>query len=104
MAEIEFDPNKDESNLRKHGIRLARASDFWPVAVLEDTRKDYGETRYRGFGFIVPPPVRIVRIDPRAEYRPEWAHSGRIELVVWSIPALTVILLGGVAWIGSHQL
>jgi cytochrome o ubiquinol oxidase subunit 2 len=24
--------------------------------------------------------------------------------VVWSIPALTVILLGGVAWIGSHQL
>ena len=24
--------------------------------------------------------------------------------MVWSIPALTVILLGGVAWIGSHQL
>jgi heme/copper-type cytochrome/quinol oxidase subunit 2 len=31
-------------------------------------------------------------------------HSGRIELVVWSIPALAVILLGGVAWIGAHQL
>jgi heme/copper-type cytochrome/quinol oxidase subunit 2 len=31
-------------------------------------------------------------------------HSGRIELVVWSIPALTVILLGGVAWIDAHQL
>src|SRR5580698_5704118 len=42
--------------------------------------------------------------NPRAVYRPTWAHSGRIELVVWSIPALTVILLGGVAWIGSHQL
>src|SRR5450755_5121889 len=40
----------------------------------------------------------------RALYRPDWAYSGRIELVVWSIPALTVILLGGVAWIGSHQL
>jgi cytochrome o ubiquinol oxidase subunit II len=40
----------------------------------------------------------------RAVYRPNWAYSGRIELVVWSIPALTVILLGGVAWIGSHQL
>ncbi len=40
----------------------------------------------------------------RAVYRPDWAHSGRIELVVWSIPALTVILLGGVAWIGAHQL
>jgi cytochrome o ubiquinol oxidase subunit II len=40
----------------------------------------------------------------RAHYRPTWAHSGRIELVTWSIPALTVILLGGVAWIGAHQL
>jgi len=40
----------------------------------------------------------------RAVYRPDWAESGRIELVVWSIPALTIILLGGVAWIGSHQL
>src|SRR3954470_1314756 len=42
--------------------------------------------------------------NPRAQYRPNRAYSGRIELVVWSIPALTVILLGGVAWIGSHQL
>src|ERR1700759_1059274 len=40
----------------------------------------------------------------RAPYRPAWAYSGRIELVVWSIPALTIILLGGVAWIGAHQL
>src|SRR5262249_45162181 len=42
--------------------------------------------------------------NPRALYRPDWAESGRLELVVWSIPALTVILLGGVAWIGAHQL
>jgi cytochrome o ubiquinol oxidase subunit 2 len=42
--------------------------------------------------------------NPRAQYLPHFAHAGRIELVVWSIPALTVILLGGVAWIGSHQL
>jgi len=40
----------------------------------------------------------------RAHYWPDWEYSGRIELVVWSIPALTVILLGGVAWIGSHRL
>src|ERR1700761_1371126 len=40
----------------------------------------------------------------RAIYLPDWEYSGRLELVVWSIPALTVILLGGVAWIGSHQL
>jgi len=40
----------------------------------------------------------------RAHYLPNWEYSGRLELVVWSIPTLTVILLGGVAWIGSHQL
>jgi len=42
--------------------------------------------------------------NPRARYLPDFAYSGRIELVVWSIPALTIILLGGVAWIGSHEL
>jgi cytochrome o ubiquinol oxidase subunit II len=40
----------------------------------------------------------------RAHYWPDWEYSGRIELVVWSIPALTIILLGGVAWIGAHEL
>src|SRR3954452_14754846 len=40
----------------------------------------------------------------RAFYWPDWEYSGRLELVVWSIPTLTVILLGGVAWIGSHEL
>jgi cytochrome o ubiquinol oxidase subunit II len=40
----------------------------------------------------------------RAFHWPDWEYSGRLELVVWSIPALTVILLGGVAWIGAHQL
>jgi cytochrome o ubiquinol oxidase subunit II len=40
----------------------------------------------------------------RARYLPDFAYSGRLELIVWSIPLLTIILLGGVAWIGSHEL
>ena len=40
----------------------------------------------------------------KAVYRPDWEYSGAVELVVWSIPALTVLLLGGIAWIGSHDL
>lgn len=40
----------------------------------------------------------------RAAYRPDWEYSGAIELVVWSIPAMTIMLLGGIAWIGSHDL
>jgi cytochrome o ubiquinol oxidase subunit II len=42
--------------------------------------------------------------NPRALRSPELAYEGRIEFVTWSIPALIVILLGGVSWIGSHQL
>lgn len=42
--------------------------------------------------------------NPKAVRWPDWEYSGRIELVVWSVPALTIILLGGVAWIGAHQL
>lgn len=40
----------------------------------------------------------------KAQYRPDWEYSGAVEMVVWSIPALTVLLLGGIAWIGSHEL
>jgi cytochrome o ubiquinol oxidase subunit 2 len=40
----------------------------------------------------------------RARYRPNFAYSGRLELLVWAIPAMTVFLVGGVAWIGAHDL
>ena len=39
-----------------------------------------------------------------AERRPDWEYSGRIEFVTWSIPALIVLFLSGIAWIGSHDL
>jgi cytochrome o ubiquinol oxidase subunit II len=40
----------------------------------------------------------------RARYLPDWAYSGRIELLVWSIPVLVILFLGGVIWLGSHDL
>src|SRR5215217_3610164 len=40
----------------------------------------------------------------KAVYRPQWVFSGRIELVIWSIPLLTITFLGGIIWIGSHEL
>jgi cytochrome o ubiquinol oxidase subunit 2 len=40
----------------------------------------------------------------KATYLPDFEYSGRIELIVWAIPLLVIILLGGVAWIGSHKL
>src|ERR1700692_4690174 len=39
----------------------------------------------------------------RARYRPNFAYSGRLEMLVWSIPAMTVFLVGGVAWFGAHD-
>jgi len=42
--------------------------------------------------------------NPRAVRRPHWSFSGRVEIVTWSIPLLTVMFLGGIAWIGSHDL
>lgn len=40
----------------------------------------------------------------RAFYWPEWEFSGTVEIIVWSIPLLVVVVLGGVAWYGSHEL
>jgi cytochrome o ubiquinol oxidase subunit II len=40
----------------------------------------------------------------RARYQPGFVYSGRLELVVWAIPILTVNFLGGVIWMGAHDL
>jgi cytochrome o ubiquinol oxidase subunit II len=40
----------------------------------------------------------------RARHLPDWEYSGPVELVVWSIPALVVMFLGGIAWVGAHNL
>jgi cytochrome o ubiquinol oxidase subunit II len=40
----------------------------------------------------------------RARYMPDFAYSGRLELLVWSIPIMTILLVGGVAWLSSYDL
>jgi cytochrome o ubiquinol oxidase subunit 2 len=40
----------------------------------------------------------------RAKYLPDWEFSGRLEIVTWSIPLMVVMFLGGIAWVGSHDL
>jgi cytochrome o ubiquinol oxidase subunit 2 len=40
----------------------------------------------------------------RARYRPGFVYSGQIEIIIWSIPILVILFLGGVIWIGSHDL
>src|SRR5262245_8858753 len=40
----------------------------------------------------------------RATYLPDFEYSGLLELLIWSIPIMTVILVGGVTWISSYDL
>jgi len=40
----------------------------------------------------------------KAEYRPDWSHSNRIEAVVWLIPCLIVGSLAVITWRSSHSL
>jgi cytochrome o ubiquinol oxidase subunit II len=40
----------------------------------------------------------------RTRYLPNFSYSGRLEMLVWSVPAMTVLLVGGVAWVSSHDL
>src|SRR2546421_5644102 len=37
----------------------------------------------------------------RARYRPDFVYSGGIEVVVWGIPILVIMFLGGVIWVGA---
>src|ERR1700741_2265812 len=40
----------------------------------------------------------------RARYMPDFEYSGRLELLVWSIPIMTVFLVGSVTWLSSYDL
>lgn len=39
-----------------------------------------------------------------ARYEPDWHHSTRLELVIWSAPLLIIICLGAMTWLGTHLL
>jgi len=39
-----------------------------------------------------------------ATYEPDWHHSTKLEVIVWSIPMAIIMILGTVTWIASHTL
>ena len=49
--------------------------------------------------------LRICRdLSGFARYLPDFDYSGRLEILVWSIPLMTILLVGGVAWLSSYDL
>jgi len=53
---FEWDEEKNKTNIRKHGFDLADALELFsgdaPLFVTHDSRKDYGEKRWRGVGLL----------------------------------------------------
>ncbi len=47
---------------------------------------------------------RYRQSNTQATYDPEWHHSTRLEVVIWSAPLAIIIALGAVTWISTHQL
>ena len=52
--DIDFDPAKNDTNIRERGLSFERAGDFdFATAIVrEDIRKDYPETRFVALGFL----------------------------------------------------
>ena len=52
--QFEWDEEKNEVNIRKHGIDFEDVKDIFnhPMMTLQDTRADYGEARWLSVGWI----------------------------------------------------
>ncbi|WWP01874.1 MAG: ubiquinol oxidase subunit II [Candidatus Dasytiphilus stammeri] len=48
--------------------------------------------------------VKYRNTNLHAKYRPEWAHSYKIEAIVWIIPILIITLLGFITWKTTYLL
>jgi uncharacterized DUF497 family protein len=66
----DFDPAKEAINLSKHRISLARWADLDDFAIVPDDRFDYGEHRYRAYGYIDGAAYCLVFTIRNERYRP----------------------------------
>lgn len=39
-----------------------------------------------------------------AKYEPEWAHSTKVEVIVWAVPIIIIVILGIITWRTTHEL
>lgn len=48
--------------------------------------------------------VRYRASNKKATYKPKWAHSNKIEAVVWGVPIAIIVALGYLTWESTHEL
>jgi hypothetical protein len=67
VADVSFDPAKNQRNIASRGISFEVAEQFeWDTAMIaEDLRKEYGEPRFQALGFI-PGRLHALVFTPRA--------------------------------------
>lgn len=72
---IEWDEQKNQINIRKHGIDFEDVAEIFdhPMLVMLDTRQDYGEERSIGIGFLCEHVAVVVFI--------EWEDEDRIRII-----------------------
>jgi uncharacterized DUF497 family protein len=65
VVRLSWDESKRQANLAKHGLDFADAEKVFagPMALLEDTRNDYGEQRMIGVGLLDGLVVLIVHVE-----------------------------------------
>ncbi|MDF1655304.1 MAG: ubiquinol oxidase subunit II [Coxiellaceae bacterium] len=42
--------------------------------------------------------------NPKADYRPKWCHSNKIEAVCWGVPIVIIAILAVMTWVSTHEL
>jgi cytochrome o ubiquinol oxidase subunit 2 len=47
---------------------------------------------------------RVGSRNAETDYAPDWHHSTKLELVIWSAPLMIIIALGAITWISTHRL
>ncbi|GLQ75396.1 ubiquinol oxidase subunit II [Vibrio sp. vnigr-6D03] len=49
-------------------------------------------------------PYKYRSSNKEAEYKPNWEHSTKIEVIVWAVPCLIILALGWITYETSHSL
>ena len=72
---FEWDGEKNRKNMRRHGIDFADAAEVFshPMLAQLDVRKDYGEDRWVGIGFMKNTVAAVVYV--------EWIEEERVRLI-----------------------
>jgi uncharacterized DUF497 family protein len=69
--QIEWDENKRKSNIRKHGLDFIDAAQIFEgdIVSIEDTRYDYGESRFITLGLLNGIVIVVVHTETEAVIR-----------------------------------